>query len=81
MALKYIRHSVIGFVIWPERADIWHSDMAERLDLVRGEILSAGFASIHEDKVRCWGSSESLRMGGLPDDAQALAKQLELTAR
>lgn len=81
MALKYIRHSVIGFVLWPESANIWHKHMAARLDFIGGQILSAGFASIHEDKVRCWGKSESLRIDGLPDDAQALSRQLELTPR
>lgn len=81
MQLKYVRHSTIGFVIWPKTDALWHSHVG---DLLRrkdgGRIISAGFCSLEGGTARCYGRSESLGVGGLPDDAKALAAQLGIKA-
>lgn len=75
MELKYVRFKRIGFVLWPRTDDLWHAHIGRS---VRDPIVSAGFASVEGGKVRCWGRSESLGIGGVADDQEALAKQLGL---
>lgn len=80
MAQKYIRHAEIGFVIWPKTDALWHSHVGALTSKHRpGDIISAGFVEF-TNGVRCYGMSESLGIESLPDDSEALAKQLGLTA-
>lgn len=76
---KYVRHSALGFVLWPMTDDLWHSHVGNQLRRVEGSILSAGFAWIGTNIV-CEGRSESLNIGSRPDDSLALAQQLGRTA-
>lgn len=77
MEMKYIRHSQIGFVLWPRTDDLWHSHVAAAIPLKHGKkITSAGFCAVHEGTVTCWGRSESLDIDSHPDDAEMLARQL-----
>lgn len=79
--LKYVRHSRLGFVLWPRTDDLWHSHVGHALDTrVDGGIISAGFASVAGGVARCWGKSESLSISSRPDDSEALAAQLGLGA-
>lgn len=81
MQHKYVRHETVGFVLLPQQDDVWHAHIGdELLRRARGGLISAGFCSVQGGAVRCWGRSESLGLGGAPDDEQALAKQLGLTA-
>lgn len=78
MELKYVRHSLLGFVLWKRTDDLWHSHVGATVRRTGGEILSAGFASVSGGAARCWGMSESLGIASRDDDAEALAKQLGL---
>lgn len=76
---KYVRHSIIGFILWPYSDDLYHSHIGElSVGMGRGHIVSAGFAVIYDGKVTCSGKSESLRIESLPEDSKLLAKQLGL---
>jgi hypothetical protein len=79
MPLKYIRHEKIGFILWAQTDDLWHAHMA-RLTNSRlpGKVISAGFVDLQGGIVNCRGRSESLNLGPLPDDNEAMAKQLGL---
>lgn len=81
MQHKYVRHSTIGFVLWPKTDTLWHSHVGNLLNRAGGKIISAGFCYVAFGEVRCFGRSESLNIGGLPDDEQALAKQLGLNTQ
>ena len=77
MELKYVRHSRIGFILWPSTEDLWHKHIAElALDHAGGEIVSTGFARLACGKAKTWGMSESLGIASMPDDSTALAEQL-----
>lgn len=79
MSLKYIRHEKIGFILWAQTDDLWHSHMARLTNgRLPGKVISAGFADLEGGIVRCHGRSESLNLDPLPDDSTALAKQLGL---
>lgn len=79
MELKYVRHSTIGFILWPKTDALWHSHIGDHLlRKARGHIISAGFCSVAGGSAQCWGRSESLGIGGKPDDTEALNKQLGL---
>jgi hypothetical protein len=78
--LKYVRHSSLGFVLWPKSDDLWHSHMGALLRRVPGEIVSAGFAIVAAGIVNCYGRSESLDISSVEGDSDALAKQLGLDA-
>ena len=89
--LKYVRHVDIGFIVWPMRlggtGNLFHSHVGHATRNVpvgsrvqHGGIVSAGFAHISHGKVSCYGISESLQIGSLPEDASLLAKQLGLEA-
>ena len=87
--LKYVRHAAVGFVVWPKSDNLWRLDVAqavgrqgnsEGLFRVPGHVVSAGFVRIADGKVTCYGRSDSLCIGGQPDDSEALAKQLGLAA-
>lgn len=76
---KYVRHSIIGFILWPCSDDLYHSHVGDlSVGMARGQILSAGFAVVYDGKVTCSGKSESLRIKSRPEDSELLAKQLGL---
>lgn len=77
MQLKYVRHSTLGFVVWPKTDALWHLHVGEMLDRrCKGFIVSAGFAEVVGGEVRCFGESESLGIPSQPGDGDALAAQL-----
>lgn len=78
--LKYVRHSALGFMLWPRTDDLWHSDVGKLLRRVPGEIVSAGFACVAGGTASCWGESESLDIKSQKGDSEALAAQLGLDA-
>lgn len=79
MKHKYIRHSELGFVTWPDTDLVWHKDVANLIQKhMQGTIVSAGFFDIFNGEVRCYGQSGSLNIDSLPEDSQALANQLGL---
>lgn len=80
MVHKYVRHSVLGFIIWPKSDDLWHSHIGNQSKRCGGEIISAGFASFADGSVSCYGRSESLDVDSKPEDSAELAKQLGLSA-
>ena len=80
MELKYVRHSSLGFVLWPRSDDLWHAHIGQTLGRVRGTIVSAGFATVAGGVAHCWGESESLKIKSQKSDSEALAEQLGLDA-
>jgi len=76
MKHKYIRHSSLGFILWPMTDDVFHQHMQNLFRRERGEIISAGFVEFDDKEAFCYGRSESIGIGGLPDDSEVLNKQL-----
>lgn len=83
MQHKYIRHSTIGFILWPMRlgdeseGNLWHLHAAEQSRRIcGGKIVSAGFCEFMDGKAFCFGESESLGMRSLPEDTKLLNEQL-----
>lgn len=77
MKHKYVRHSALGFIIWPMTHDIYHSHIGEMMRAnSHGHLISAGFADFSCGTVKCYGLSESLRLASKPEDSRLLAKQL-----
>lgn len=72
---KYIRHKQLGFILWPKTDLLIHADAA-RLVGCRSQIMSAGFADLVAGTAACYGRSESLDIDSLPEDSDALNKQL-----
>jgi hypothetical protein len=72
--LKYIRHSSLGFVVFPEHINFMHYDMAVSVnrEMRQGSIMSAGFIGFDAGKPFCHGRSESLNLGAGPTDTQDL---------
>lgn len=76
--LKYVRHSVAGFMVWPKHWDeVHHAHVGKMLagnrNLEHGHILSAGFiAWAAPGQPVCYGRSESLGIASLPEDTEAL---------
>jgi len=77
---KYVRHSELGFVLFPTQDTLWHKHIGVliRQCFSKGELVSAGFARIEGGDVICYGESESLKMRSRPEDSDLLAKQLGL---
>lgn len=75
---KYVRHSDLGFVLFPANDNLWHKHIGLLIlqCFSKGELVSAGFASIEEGKVFCYGESESLKMKSRKEDGELLSKQL-----
>jgi len=80
MIHKYVRHSSIGFILWPKTDFLWHSHIGDVLfKHARGHIISAGFVRILDGDIACFGMSESLGIVSKPEeDTEALKKQLGL---
>lgn len=79
MELKYVRHSRVGFILWPKTDALYHAHVGKLLSAgTRGEVLSAGFARVGGGLVSCYGMSESLGIRSAKGDSQALALQLDL---
>lgn len=80
MIHKYVRHSTLGFVLWPTQDEVFHAHIGLMIEgLVKknpGEIISAGFVRFEECSLECYGFSNSLMCGVRPDDSKALAAQL-----
>ena len=76
MTHKYVRAERIGFIIWPKTDELWHSHVGAIMRRV--PIISAGFAEISENGVRCYGKSETLDMSSMLEDSSLLAAQLGL---
>lgn len=78
MKHKYVRHSALGFALFPADTELAHSDIAYmmRHKAGGGEIVSAGFVWITPNTVIIEGRSESLNVGPASDDASALKEQL-----
>jgi hypothetical protein len=73
MRHKYVRFEDYGFILWPYSDTIIHSDMG-RMSFKK--VISAGFVQFHNGIPHCTGRSESLGIGGQPDDDAALRAQL-----
>lgn len=76
--LKYVRHSVAGFMVWPKHWDeVHHAHVGRMLrgnpSLAHGEIVSAGFIDWTAPCLPiCHGRSESLGIASRPEDTDAL---------
>lgn len=83
--LKYIRHSVAGFVVWPSGLDcLAHREVARACDqgrdVAHGKVESAGFVFWGLDGLPyCRGRSDSLNIGHAPGDTNALRAEWGLT--
>jgi hypothetical protein len=76
--LKYVRHSEIGFILWPRTDDLWHAHIGQLLSKqCQGTIVSAGFAKLAGGKAKCWGErSERPFAPRWRDRRKARARQL-----
>ena len=77
MKLKYVRHQKKGFFLFPDSDRVWHSDVGEFLG--SEELVSAGFVRFNSGVPECFGKSESLRLGGAPDDTDSLRAWLGIS--
>lgn len=78
MRLKYVQHSVAGFIVWPADTELYHAHIAQTAQRYEpGCVISAGFCTL-AGGVKCFGKSESLSIGSAPGDAEALARQFGL---
>ncbi|MGH7462813.1 MAG: hypothetical protein ACREMA_17540, partial [Longimicrobiales bacterium] len=73
VTLKYVRHSVAGFVVWPRNLEaLAHRDVGQALlhsrDVGHGEVLSAGFVEMEDGKPFCHGRSESMDLDARLED-------------
>lgn len=84
--LKYVRHSTVGFVVWPVQIHgPTHKEVALAMhtgdDAQRGETLSAGFVQWDFDgRPLCMGESVSLGIASREDDTDALRAEWGMTA-
>jgi hypothetical protein len=77
MKLKYVRHQKKGFFLFPDSDRVWHSHVGSFLG--REELVSAGFVRFKSGVPECFGASESLRLGGAPDDTDSLRAWLGIS--
>lgn len=78
---KYVRHSALGFVLWPDSDFIWHQSIGKLLEYhlasKRGDIVSAGFVHFDvEGRPHCYGRSDSLGLSAQPEDTSLLRAQM-----
>lgn len=78
---KYVRFEKLGFVLFPMTDAVYHADMrfmTHGKDGTKDKIVSAGFVEFYEGELSCYGRSESLDIGSMRGDEEALKKQLGL---
>lgn len=77
---KYIRYPNFGFILWPRVDNLWHSQVNTLVSrCARENPISAGFATIVDGEVICFGESESMNLLSKPrEDSEALKKQLNM---
>lgn len=75
---KYVRHSSLGIVLWPESDMVWHMSVGKLLDYHIGpDIVSAGFVSFDaQGRPTCHGQSDSLGLKARPEDTSILRAQM-----
>lgn len=75
--MKYVRHETKGFFLFPRSDRVFHSHIADFLG--RGGIVSAGFVRFDDKKSSpiCFGKSESIGIGSLPEDTKLLREQVK----
>ena len=79
MMFKYVRHEIIGFILWPFTDDLWHKHVGDlAMRRVPGKIVSAGFVSFDSGYPHCHGRSESLGIGCSANDSDDLASQMDV---
>lgn len=82
MKHKYVRVADFGVILFPMQHNVFHSHVG---DLVASHtcsrVLSAGFVDLYGGTVKCYGRSESIGIGGLPDDDMVIAMQLGLKVK
>lgn len=66
----------MGFFIWPNTDSIWHQHIGELLG--NDGILSAGFVQFNRGMPKCFGESETICLGSLPEDSDLLAKHFDI---
>lgn len=78
--MKYVRLRFVGFIVWPDMNEVYHKDVASTAKRKNhlAEAISAGFCQLQQGRFICFGRSESLDLGGLPDDEAALNTQFGL---
>lgn len=80
MEMKYVRHEIVGFVVWPAHTGLQHSDVADVINTrthAPGIFISAGFCYIKDEKAVCYGKSVSMNLDSKPsEDSERLTKQL-----
>lgn len=88
VTLKYIRHSVAGFIVWPKALEcLSHRDVARvygfSREVCHGEIMSAGFIDFNggNSKPFCYGRSESLNINSMAADTAALRAEWGMVCR
>lgn len=85
-ALKFVRHSTAGFVVWPAKyPGLTHLEVELAIrcadDVPRGEVLSAGFVIFDADGLPiCNGRSDSLDVDSREDDTAALRAEWGMQA-
>jgi hypothetical protein len=86
MEMKYVRHKVLGFMLWPKNSTnthpaglLTHYSVGQLLNETSKQgVISAGFCVINNGVVYCYGKSESLNIESRLDDSKELAIQLGL---
>jgi hypothetical protein len=71
---KYLRDDYLGIFTWTNKG-LSHKIVKERLRCEN--VVSAGFVGKNGDEIHCYGYSETLRTGSLPEDAEMLTRSLE----
>ena len=79
MEHKYVRHSELGFILFPKMEALWHSHVGRFLLQKGGTLVSAGFVSFRDNGLpKCYGYSESLDLHSKEEDTALLIQQLDL---
>ncbi|MES2910577.1 MAG: hypothetical protein V4718_04265 [Pseudomonadota bacterium] len=84
--LKYVRHSTVGFIVWPARyPGLTHKEVSTSIlrskDAPFGNVISAGFVDWDFDGMPiCGGRSESLNVDSRKDDTAALMAEWGMKA-
>ncbi len=74
--LKSSAFGTVGAVVFPEMCD--HAEMA-KLNMVEGEVLSAGFCHVFPDGVELFGESLSLKIKSNPEHEGIVRRALGMT--